>query len=172
MFVGKAYIYLYTLLYKPENSKLGMPGYACIMLEVILCSCPVAATLTLSTYWYRYADLLLWNYFNVFFIQWVHQTILQVQFNLFGGTVIKLGTKRHHDKLVQGKYTFHILYSLASTWFRGFSEKKRLNARGFVWEFLQSGMLYRPGESLKRRSKSSSLHSKKIYLLGGAGFLW
>jgi len=48
--------------------------------------------------------------------------------------------------------------TLASGCFRGFLEKKRLNARGFVWEFLQSGMLYRPGKSLKRRGKSSSLH--------------
>ena len=53
---------------------------------------------------------------------------------------------------------------------QGFSEKKRLNARGFVQEFLRSGMLYRPGISLKRRGKSSSLHSKKIFCLGGTGF--
>ena len=50
--------------------------------------------------------------------------------------------------------------------------KKYLNARGFAWEFLWSGMLYRPGKSLKRRGKSSSLHSKKIFCLGCAGFLW
>jgi len=31
-------------------------------------------------------------------------------------------------------------------------------------------MLYRPGKSLKRCSKSSSLHSKKNFLLGGCGF--
>ena len=31
-------------------------------------------------------------------------------------------------------------------------------------------MLYRPGKSLKRRGKSSSLHSKKNFLLGGFGF--
>ena len=49
-------------------------------------------------------------------------------------------------------------------------KKKRLNTRGFVREFLRSGMLYRPGESLKRCSKSSSLHSEKIFLLGGCGF--
>jgi len=30
-------------------------------------------------------------------------------------------------------------------------------------------MLYRPGKNLKRRSKSSSLHSKKKLLLGGCG---
>jgi len=61
--------------------------------------------------------------------------------------------------------------SLASGWFRGFSKKKRLNACGFAREFLQSGMLYRLGKSLKRRGKSSSLHSKKNFLLGGADFL-
>jgi len=31
-------------------------------------------------------------------------------------------------------------------------------------------MLYRPGKSLKRRGKSSSLHSKYIFLLGGCEF--
>jgi len=30
-------------------------------------------------------------------------------------------------------------------------------------------MLYRPGKSLKKRSKSSSLHSKETLLLGGCG---
>jgi len=55
---------------------------------------------------------------------------------------------------------------LASGCFWGFLEKKRLNARGFAWEFLRSGMLYRLGKSLKRRGKSSSLHSKKKFLLG------
>ena len=62
------------------------------------------------------------------------------------------------------------LNSLAYAWFRGFLEKKRLNTRGFAQEFLWSGMLYRPGKSLKRRGKSSSLHSKKIFCLGGFGF--
>ena len=59
---------------------------------------------------------------------------------------------------------------MASARILGFSEKKRLKARGFVREFLWSGMLYRPGKSLKRRGKSFSLHSKKIFLLGGCGF--
>jgi len=56
--------------------------------------------------------------------------------------------------------------------FGDFRKKKRLNARGFAREFLQSGMLYRPGKSLKRRGKSSSLHSKKNFCLGGAGCLF
>ena len=55
--------------------------------------------------------------------------------------------------------------------FGDFRKKKRLNARGFAQKFLRSGMLYRPSKSLKRRGKSSSLHSKKIFCLGGAGFL-
>lgn len=29
-------------------------------------------------------------------------TKMTVQFNLFGGTVLKLGTERHHDKLLKG----------------------------------------------------------------------
>ena len=51
-----------------------------------------------------------------------------------------------------------------------FAKKNCLNARGFAWEFLWSGMLYKPGKSLKRRGKSSSLHSKKNFLLGGFVF--
>ena len=49
-------------------------------------------------------------------------------------------------------------------------KKKRLNARGFAREFLLSGMLYRPSKCLKRRGKSSSLHLKTNFLLGGWGF--
>jgi len=64
----------------------------------------------------------------------------------------------------------NLFNTLASGCFQGFSEEKRLNARGFAWEFLWSGMLYRPSKSLKRRDKSSSLHSKKNFLLGGCGF--
>jgi len=59
-----------------------------------------------------------------------------------------------------------VLNSLASGCFRGFSEKKRLKARGLAREFLWSGMLYRPSKSHKGRGKSSSLHSKKNFLLG------
>jgi len=61
--------------------------------------------------------------------------------------------------------------SLASAKIREFSEKTHLNAHGFARKFLWSSMLYRPGKSLKRHGKSSSLHSKKIFCLGGAGFL-
>jgi len=50
--------------------------------------------------------------------------------------------------------------------------KKRLNARGFVREFLCSCTGYGPGRSIKRRGKSSSLHSKKNFFLGGCEFLW
>ena len=60
-----------------------------------------------------------------------------------------------------------ILNTLASVKIRGFSEKKqRLIARGFAREYLLSGMLYRPGKSLKRHGKSSSLHPKKFFCLG------
>ena len=53
----------------------------------------------------------------------------------------------------------------------GIFGKKRLNARGFAQEFLWSGMLYRPGKSLKRRGKSSSLHSKKFFSWGCGFFV-
>jgi len=44
--------------------------------------------------------------------------------------------------------------------------KKHRNACGFAQEFLRSGKCYRPGQSVKRRGKSSSLHSKKNFWLG------
>ena len=53
---------------------------------------------------------------------------------------------------------------------RGFSDfrkKKRLNARGVMPGFLWSGMLNRPGKSLKRCGKSSSPHSKKKFFAWG-----
>ena len=59
--------------------------------------------------------------------------------------------------------------TLASGCFRGFSEKKCLNARGFAWEYVRSCMGYTPGQSVKRCSKSSNLHSKK-FLLAVCGF--
>jgi len=62
--------------------------------------------------------------------------------------------------------------TLAPGWIRGFSEKKRLKACGFAREYLHSCTGYGPGRSVKRRSKSSSPHSKKIFLLGGCVFLW
>jgi len=54
--------------------------------------------------------------------------------------------------------------------FWAFLKKKRLNARGFARELLRSCMGYGPGRSIKRHSKSSSLHSKIIFLLGECGF--
>jgi len=53
-----------------------------------------------------------------------------------------------------------------------FSCQNNRIAHGFVQEFLWSGQCYKPSERLKRRGKSSSLHSKKNYCLGGADFLW
>jgi len=61
--------------------------------------------------------------------------------------------------------------SLASGCFRGFSGKKRLNARGFARDYLRFCSGYGPSRSVKRRGKSSSLHLKKNFLLGGAFFL-
>jgi len=49
-------------------------------------------------------------------------------------------------------------------------EKKRWNARGFAREYLRSCSGYGPGRSVKRCSKSSSLHLKRKFLLGGCVF--
>jgi len=44
-------------------------------------------------------------------------------------------------------------------------QKKHLNAHGFVREYLRSCLGYGLGGSVKKRDKSSSLHSKKNFLL-------
>jgi len=72
------------------------------------------------------------------------------------------------------QFNFINTYGMLTLWrlaaFGDFQKKTHLNARGFVWEYLRSCMGYRPGWSVKRRSKSSSLHSKKNFCLGGAFF--
>jgi len=60
--------------------------------------------------------------------------------------------------------------SLASGYFREFSEKKRLKTHGFAQEYLRSCWGYGPGWSVGRRNKSSSLHTEKFFLLGMCGF--
>jgi len=50
------------------------------------------------------------------------------------------------------------------------SQKNSWIARGFAREYLRSFTGYGPGRSVKRRSKSCSLHSKNNFWLGGAGF--
>ena len=61
--------------------------------------------------------------------------------------------------------------TLASSRKRGLKKQQHQNARGFAWELLCSCMGYKPGWSVKRRGKSSRVHSKKNFLVGGAGFL-
>jgi len=70
----------------------------------------------------------------------------------------------------QASITVANLNTLASARIQGFLEKKRLNARAFARKFLWSCMLNIPGKSFKRCGKSSSLHSKKNFLLGECGF--
>jgi len=65
-----------------------------------------------------------------------------------------------------------VLNTLASGRFQGFLEKKRLNARGFAWEYHRSYTGYGLGRSAKRHGKSSSRHSKKKFFLGRCRFLW
>jgi len=54
--------------------------------------------------------------------------------------------------------------------FGDFRKKKHLNARGFAQELLRFGRFYRLSEGLKKRSKSSRLHSKKKFLREGWAF--
>ena len=69
-----------------------------------------------------------------------------------------------------------VAHNILTLWnpggFGDFQKKQRLNACGFAREYLRSCMGYGPGQSVKRRGKSSSLHSKKIICLGSTGFLW
>jgi len=73
--------------------------------------------------------------------------------------------------ITEKTFKLTVINTLASGRFWDF-EKKHRNARGFARKFLQSHKCYGPGWSVKRRGKSSSLHSKKIFLVGGADFLW
>jgi len=50
-------------------------------------------------------------------------------------------------------------------------EKKHQNAHGFPQEFLQSCKRYQPCQKLKRRGKSCSLHSKKLFGWGCGFFV-
>ena len=77
----------------------------------------------------------------------------------------------NNGELIKQTYRTQV-NTLASGRFWGFRNKKRLNARGFAQEYLCSCTGYRPGRSIERHSKSSSLHSKKIFCSGVAGFLW
>jgi len=77
---------------------------------------------------------------------------------------------RIEDFIATGDCIYYI-NSLASGCFRGFSKKKHLNACGFAREYLRSCSGYGPGRSVKRRGKSSSLHSKKDFCLGGTDVL-
>ena len=61
-----------------------------------------------------------------------------------------------------------------NTWrpaaFGDFRKKTHQNAHDFAWELLHSCTGYRPGRSVKRCGKSSSLHLKEIFWFGGADF--
>ena len=50
------------------------------------------------------------------------------------------------------------------------SQKNNWFARGFAWEYLRSCPGYAPGQSVKIRSKSCSLHAKKNFLFARCGF--
>jgi len=67
--------------------------------------------------------------------------------------------------------SLHRLFNtFAPVGFEDFWEKKYRNARGFAQEFLWSCICYRPGQGLKRRGKSCSLHLKKNFLVGWCRF--
>jgi len=90
--------------------------------------------------------------------------------NRYSLVVLTVAVQQLH---VTSYKNFTFLNTLAPAWhgFGDFRKKKLLNTHGFAREFIWSDMLYTPGKSLKKRSKSSSLHSKKIFLLGDTGWL-
>jgi len=61
--------------------------------------------------------------------------------------------------------------TLASRLIQAVCKKISWIARGFAWEYLRFFTGYGPGQSVKRRGKSCSLHSKKIFWLGGVFFM-
>ena len=63
-------------------------------------------------------------------------------------------------------HCFLIFHTLVSGRNREFSRQNSRIARGFAQEFFRSGKCYRPGQRLKRRGKSSSLHSKQFFACG------
>jgi len=73
---------------------------------------------------------------------------------------------KHKATLLMIFWLWFCINTLATSRFQGFLRKKHRNACGFAWEFLQSGKRYRPGQKLKRRSKSCSLHSEKNFVCG------
>ena len=79
-------------------------------------------------------------------------------------------TQAHYIPRSTGVFKWITLTLSCPASFGNFGEKKRPNARGFAWEYPRSCSVYGPIRSVKRRGKSSSLHSKKIFLLGVVGF--
>jgi len=69
-------------------------------------------------------------------------------------------------------YKLICLKTLTSGLIQVVRKKNSWFAHGFAQEYLRSCAGYRPGRSLKRRGKSCSLHSKKMFWLGSLGSLW
>jgi len=61
---------------------------------------------------------------------------------------------------------------LASGCFQGFSKKKRLDARGFVWVFSGPVCSTDLVEVSKHAASLLVCTRRKIFCLGGTGFLW
>jgi len=78
--------------------------------------------------------------------------------------VLKRVGARFGLALVPGHFSHAVFNTLASDAFGDFRKIHR-NARGFVREFLPFGKCSGPGWSIKRPSKSCSLHSKKNFWL-------
>jgi len=87
---------------------------------------------------------------------------LEVRVNLYTGRQESTSISYHGR---EGVNTF------TSSQNREFSRQNNRIARGCAREFLRFGQCYRPSIRIKRRGKSSSLHSKKNLLLGRCGFI-
>jgi len=66
---------------------------------------------------------------------------------------------------------FEVRFKLRFQNFDFFQSKNSWITHDLAREYLWSGKRYRPGQKLKRLSKSCSLHSKKMFLLGWVDFL-
>jgi len=103
----------------------------------------------------RIVDERLGGTFEVCFMMWVYSLMHAVDMCVMTRIVAPMHAMCQHFGVW--------LYS-------GIFGKKSRNTRDFMREFLRSCSGYGPGQSVKSRGKSSSLHSKKIFLLGECGF--
>ena len=112
---------------------------------------------------------IVWNFIHTT-VKWLYLfCLMRIMGSVFRIHQIEVQFEWCNPKIYLQSLSALLFNTLASGRKRGFSKKHR-NACGFAWELLRSCSGYGPGRRVKRRSKSSSLHSKKNFLVGGCEF--